>query len=335
MTLLAVRDLVVEYRTSAGPVRAVDGATLDVPAGSITGLVGESGCGKSTLGRALMGVLPPAARIASGQILFEKTDLATMPPRARRALLWRRLAFIPQTAMNALDPVQRLRTQMLEVLRERGNLPTPAATARATDLFRLVGLDPARLSDYPHQFSGGMRQRASIALALALNPALVIADEPVTALDVIVQRQVLDVLRDLQSRLGLALLLVTHDIAVVAYACDRIAVMYAGQIVESGPAADILERPLHPYTMGLTHAFPDVHGPIDALVPIGGAPPSLLSPPPGCRFAPRCPFALPRCLSEPPPLTPHADHSVACWRADEAVTLRHQAAQPATWTAAA
>jgi peptide/nickel transport system ATP-binding protein len=254
-----------------------------------------------------------------------------MGARARRALLWRRMAFVPQTAMNALDPVMRLRAQMAEVLRERGGLGAAAAGARAAALFRLVGLDPGRLGDYPHQFSGGMRQRASIALALALDPALVIADEPVTALDVIVQRQVLDVLRELQGRLGLALLLVTHDIAVVAYACDRIAVMYAGRIVESGRAADVLERPLHPYTMGLTHAFPDVHGAIDALVPIGGAPPSLLSPPPGCRFAPRCPFVVGRCREESPVLV--GEHAVACWRADEASVLREQAAVPATWAA--
>ena len=168
------------------------------------------------------------------------------------------MSFVPQTAMNALDPVQRLRAQMLEVLCERGGLTRAAALARAETLMRLVGLDPRCLSDYPHQFSGGMRQRASIALALALEPALVIADEPVTALDVIVQRQVLDVLRDLQHRLNLAMILVTHDMAVVAYACDRVAVMYAGQVVESGPVAAVLEAPFHPYTMGLTHAFPDV-----------------------------------------------------------------------------
>ena len=332
MTLLSVRDLVVEYRTGAGPVRAVDGATLEIPAGAIVGLVGESGCGKSTLGRALMGVLPAAARVAAGEIWFEGAELTTMGATARRALRWRRMAFVPQTAMNALDPVQRLRAQLLEVLRDRGGLRSAAAEARASALFRMVGLDPARLGDYPHQFSGGMRQRAGIALALALAPPLVIADEPVTALDVIVQRQVLDVLRDLQARLGLALLLVTHDIAVVAYACNRIAVMYAGRIVESGPADAVLERPLHPYTMGLTHAFPDVHGDISALVPIEGAPPSLLTPPPGCRFAPRCPFAEARCIVESPPLTPHgADHDVACWRADDAAMLRARAAEPATW----
>ena len=336
MTVLDVRGLSVTYATSAGPVRAVDGLDLQVPAGSITGLVGESGCGKSTLGRALMGVLPDRGRIAGGRIVFEGQDVLTLPERARRDLRWRRMAFIPQTAMNALDPVQRLSTQMAEVLMERGGLARVAASERAAALFRLVGLDPARLSAYPHQFSGGMRQRASIALALALEPSLVIADEPVTALDVIVQRQVLDVLRDLQARLGLAMILVTHDMAVVAYACDRVAVMYAGQVIEAGPVAEVLERPLHPYTMGLTHAFPDVHASDMVLVPIEGAPPSLLHPPSGCRFAPRCPFADARCRAEPPPARPFGpDHLVACWHAEDAPSLRVRAAAPQTWAAVA
>jgi peptide/nickel transport system ATP-binding protein len=334
MSLLSVRDFAVHYATRAGAVRAVDGFDLEVPPGSIVGLVGESGCGKSTLGRAIMGVLPETASIAGGSAVFEGRDLVTLSEDERRSLRWRRLSFIPQTAMNALDPVQRLRAQLLEVLRERGGLAHRAALARAAELFRMVGLDPTRLADYPHQFSGGMRQRASIALALALEPRLVIADEPVTALDVIVQRQVLDTLRGLQERLGLAMILITHDMAVVAYSCDRVAVMYAGRTVEAGPAAEVLERPLHPYTMGLTHAFPDVHGGDAALVPIEGVPPVLIDPPPGCRFAPRCPFVLEICRTQTPPPTQYgADHAAACWRAKEASSLRVAAAQPETWAA--
>ena len=333
--LLAVENLQVHYRTGAGIARAVDGASLSVEAGSILGLVGESGCGKSTMGRAIMGVLPDAGRIAGGKIVFEGTDLVALTEAQQRQIRWRRLSFVPQTAMNALDPVQRLRAQMLEVLIERGGLTRSTAQTRAEELFRLVGLDPIRLADYPHQFSGGMRQRASIALALALNPALIIADEPVTALDVIVQRQVLDVIRELQSRLGLAMILVTHDMAVVAYACDRVAVMYAGIVVESGSVREVLERPLHPYTMGLTHAFPDVHGETGELVPIDGSPPSLLDPSIGCGFAPRCPFALARCHTDAPPPVTTGDHMVACWRADEAPGLRIAAAQPTTWAAMA
>ena len=332
MTLLSVRDLHVHYTTSGGVVRAVDGVDLDIPAGSIVGLVGESGCGKSTLARALMGVLPGTGRIAGGSITFEGRDLTTLPERERRALRWRRMSFVPQTAMNALDPVQRLRAQMLEVLCERGGLSRPAAAAKAEALMRLVGIDPQRLSDFPHQFSGGMRQRVTIALALALDPVLVIADEPVTALDVIVQRQVLDVLRELQHRLNLAMILATHDMAVVAYTCDRAAVMYAGKIVEAGPVAAVLEAPFHPYTMGLMHAFPDIRGEHVTLVPIDGAPPSLLDPPAGCRFADRCPFADRRCRDAAPPLAAVAvDHLAACWRADAAAELRIEAARPETW----
>jgi peptide/nickel transport system ATP-binding protein len=332
VTLLAIRDLHVHYTTNEGVIRAVDGADIDVPAGSIVGLVGESGCGKSTLGRATMGVLPGTGRIVGGSIAFEGCELTTLSERDRRALRWRRMSFVPQTAMNALDPVQRLRAQMLEVLCERGGLSRPAALARAEELMHLVGLDPARLADYPHQFSGGMRQRASIALALALEPSLVIADEPVTALDVIVQRQVLDVTRELQHRLKLAMILITHDMAVVAYACDRAAVMYAGRVVESGPVKVLLEAPFHPYTMGLTHAFPDLRAKDVTLMPIEGAPPSLLSPPSGCRFAARCPFAEPRCAAAAPPLLAVApDHLAACWRSAEAAGLRAQAAIPETW----
>jgi peptide/nickel transport system ATP-binding protein len=331
MSLLSVQDLRVAYTTARGRAMAVDGVTLEVHAGSITGLVGESGCGKSTLGRALMGVLSGVGVIAGGRVVFEGRDLVALSASEQRMVRWRRMSFIPQTAMNALDPVQRLRAQMLEVLEERGGLGREAALQRARELFELVGLDPARLADYPHQFSGGMRQRASIALALALSPSLVIADEPVTALDVIVQRQVLDVLRELQAKLNLAMILVTHDMAVVAYACDRVAVMYAGQIVEVGPVAEVLERPLHPYTMGLTHAFPDVHGGEMSLVPIEGSPPSLIDPPSGCRFAPRCPFVAAQCAAAPTLAAHDIDHLAACWRVAEAPALRDLAAQPSTW----
>ena len=259
-SLLSVEDFSVHYRTRRGPVRAVDGAMLSVPAGSITGLVGESGCGKSTLARAIMGVLPDVAAVAGGRLMFEGRDLVPLPERERRKLRWRRMSFVPQTAMSALDPVQRLRGHFLEVLCERGGSSRAAALGRAAELFDLVGLAPERLADYPHQFSGGMRQRASIALALALDPALVIADEPVTALDVIVQRQVLDVLRALQARLGLAMILVTHDMSVVAYTCDRVAVMYAGQVVEAGTARAVLERPLHPLQHGADARVPGSGG---------------------------------------------------------------------------
>jgi peptide/nickel transport system ATP-binding protein len=330
--LLDIRDLSVRYATAEGPVRAVDGAGFAVPRGEVVGLVGESGCGKTTLARAVMGVLPRSAAILGGPLLFEGRDLLAMTERERRALRWREIAFIPQTAMSALDPVYRVGRQIEEVLVERGGRTRAEARARAEELFALVGIEARRLDDYPHQFSGGMKQRASIAMALALEPKLVMADEPVTALDVIVQRQVLDLLKSLQARLGLSVVLVTHDISVVAYVCDRVVVMYAGRVVEAGPVAEVLERPLHPYTMGLTNAFPDLERAGGELVPIEGSPPSLLHPPPGCRFAARCPFAEPRCAAEEPPLTTDAaGHASARWRAAEAPALRLRAREAATW----
>jgi peptide/nickel transport system ATP-binding protein len=342
--ILDVADLSVDYRTPRGALRAVDRVDLSLTQGTLLGLVGESGCGKSTLVRAVMGVLPPAARIAGGAVRLNGTDLVSLPPGERRARLWREIAFVPQTAMNALDPVWRLRAQMHEVLRGRGGFRRAEADARAEAGFRAVGLDPARLDDFPHQFSGGMRQRAGIALALALDPPLVLLDEPVTALDVIVQRQVLDTLRELVTARGLTAILVTHDISVVAYVCSEIAVMYAGRIVERGSSSDVLESPAHPYTMGLMNAFPDIgeagEGHADqpgVLLSIPGSPPRLDAPPPGCRFAPRCPFAEPRCHEREPERLPISDgrptssHSAACHRIAEAATLRDLARDPATW----
>jgi peptide/nickel transport system ATP-binding protein len=325
--VLAVSDLAIEYRTERGVVRAVDGVSFDVPKGAIVGLVGESGCGKTTLARAITGVMHRSARIARGEIRLKGRDLVAAPAKEWLAARWRDIAFVPQSAMNSLDPVYRVGWQIEEVLIHRGGRSRAEARTRASELFEMVGLNPGRLDEYPHQFSGGMRQRVAIALALALNPALVIADEPVTALDVIVQRQILDVIRDLQRKLSLSMILVTHDISVVAYLCDRVVVMYAGRIAESGPTSDVLERPRHPYTMGLTNAFPDLDGAAGELTPIEGSPPDLSQPITGCRFAPRCPFALPVCAAEEPPVVDGA----ACHRLAESAELRARARETATW----
>jgi len=309
----------------------VDGASFALEHGHILGLVGESGCGKTTMARAITGVMPRPARIVGGRIVFDGVDLLALSRREWARKRWREISFVPQSAMNSLDPVYRVGAQIMEVLRDRGGFDRRRGRARAAELFDMVGIEVSRLDDFPHQFSGGMRQRAAIALALALSPKLVIADEPVTALDVVVQRQVLDLLARLQSDLGLSVILVTHDISVVAYLCDAVAVMYAGKVVESGRTAAVLDEPDHPYTMGLYNAFPDLERSQGKLTPIAGSPPSLFDPPSACRFRPRCPFAIARCAEEPPLAETRPAHRAACWRSGEAAALRSDAADVAVW----
>lgn len=329
--LLEVRDLVIEYVVPRGRVRAVEGVSFDVPAGSVVGVVGESGCGKTTAVRAITRVMPSSARFSGGSISLDGRDIVKLSEREMNKLRWRDIAYVPQSAMNALDPVWRVGKQIEEVLTERGGMDRKAARARSEELFGLVGLEAKRLRDYPHQFSGGMRQRASIALALALSPKLVIADEPVTALDVVIQRQVLDTFAELQKRLNLSVILVTHDISVVAYVCDWVVVMYAGQVAEAGPVAEVLARPSHPYTMGLYNAFPELGGDERDLSPIEGSPPDLLNPPKGCRFQARCPFAQARCSEPPGEVVVGPGHRALCHRADEAAELREIAKRTDTW----
>ena len=326
MNLLRVENLDLVYQTHRGEVQALHDVCLEVGQGEVVGLVGESGCGKTSLARAITGVIPRNASIRNGSIRWKGEDLLSLSTAKHQQHRWRDFAFVPQSAMNALNPVHRVGSQITEVLIERGGMNKNAARERVAALFDQVGIDRQRIRDYPHQFSGGMRQRISIAMALALQPELVIADEPVTALDVIVQRQILDLIHTLRKSLQLSMIMVTHDVSVVAYVCDSVLVMYAGQVVETGPAAQVLESPLHPYSMGLTHAFPDIHQRIDTLRPIEGSPPDLHSPPQGCRFAERCPFALEHCRRESPPLKAQGTggRSVACWRADEASVLRLQ-----------
>jgi peptide/nickel transport system ATP-binding protein len=332
MTLLSIRDLKIHYRTERGIARAVDGASFDVPEGQMVGLVGESGCGKTTVARGITRVMPGNAVIAGGSMEFCGRDLLALSEPEMRRLRWRAISFVPQSAMNSLDPVYRIERQSGEVLRHGGSLTRAQARDRAVALCGMVGLDASVLASFPHQLSGGMRQRVAIALALALDPQLMIADEPVTALDVIVQREVLDTLRALQTRLNLSVIMVTHDIGVVAYCCDSVVVMYAGQVIETGPAAVVLGAPAHPYTMGLYNAFPDLERSQGVLVPIQGSPPDLHDTPTGCRFAPRCPFALAHCAVEAPALRDVGrNHAAACWRSDEAAVLRERAAAPATW----
>ncbi len=332
MSILSIRDLKVNYETQDGMVQAVDGISLDIEEAQQLGLIGESGCGKTTLLKAIVQVLPRNGRIAAGEILFKGMDLLRLPAAEMRQLRWREIATIPQASMDSLNPVQRVGKQLTKLLTVRGGLGKAAAQRRAVDLFDLVGLDTGRLMHYPHEFSGGMKQRAVIAMALALNPSLLIADEPVTALDVIVQHQILEVLRRLQDELNLTVMLITHDISVVAQVCDSVSVMYAGQIVEQADAKPFFQSPAHPYSLGLQQAFPNLVRPRDVLVSIEGYPPDLRQPPQGCRFAERCPFVLDACHQTDPILEKVGDNrSAACLRSQEMDALRQQAEDPTLW----
>lgn len=337
MSLLDVRDMKVHYKTKKGIAQAVDGVSFAVEPGQSLGLVGESGCGKSTMVNGIIRVMAKNAFIPSGEVRFAGQNLAALPEKEMRKVRWRELSLIPQAAMDSLNPVFAVEDAFTEVLTLKGGLTRKEAHARTVELFTMVGLDPDRMRNFPHEYSGGMKQRAAIALALALQPKLVIADEPVTALDVIVQRQVLDELKRLRNDLNLALIMITHDISVVAETCDRIAVMYAGKVVEKGTTKEVLQNSLHPYTMGLENAFPDVRQQGKELISIEGSPPDLVNPPPGCRFAPRCPFALERCATSEPKYQEVDDqhgHGAACFRLAEAKTLRQLAKEAKTWQSA-
>ena len=332
MTILSIRDLKVDYATQDGTVEAVDGVSLDVAEGQQLGLIGESGCGKTTLLKAIVQVLPRNGRVVSGKITFKGMDLLQLPPAEMRQLRWTEIATIPQASMDSLNPVQRVGSQLMKLLRVRGGYDKRAARRRAVDLFDLVGLDTDRLMHYPHEFSGGMKQRAVIAMALALEPSLLIADEPVTALDVIVQHQILEVLRELEQELNLTFMLITHDISVVAQVCDSVAVMYAGRIVEQAAAEPFFHAPAHPYSLGLQQAFPNLARPRAELVSIEGYPPDLREPPSGCRFAERCPFVQDACHEIDPRLEMVGDERLAaCLRSSEMESLRAQAEDPALW----
>ncbi len=335
MPVLAIEHLRVEYQTRAGVVRALDDVSLTLGDNECLGLVGESGCGKSTLALAVLRVLPPNGRIASGRIVLETTDVTALSRRELRRIRWERLALVPQSSMNALDPVYRIGDQIAEAIRAHRRTPAAAARRTAEELLALAEVHRERIDHYPHELSGGTRQRVAIAMALALGPTLLVADEPTTGLDVIVQDQILRRLRALRRDRGMAMLLITHDMGVVAENCDRVAVMYSGRVVEQGAVGPVFAEPLHPYTMGLRNAFPDLLADAAELISIPGSPPDLVTPPHGCRFADRCPFVLDACRTTDPPLTEAAPgHWTACLRWREADALRAQARSGATWQTA-
>ncbi|MEV2198955.1 ABC transporter ATP-binding protein [Streptomyces fradiae] len=318
--LLEVRDLHVEFRTREGTARAVNGVTYSVDVGETLAVLGESGSGKSVTAQAVMGILDtPPGRITAGQILFQGRDLLTLKEEERRKVRGARMAMIFQDALSALNPVLTVGDQLAEMYTVHRGMSKKDARARAVELMDRVRIPAARerVGQYPHQFSGGMRQRIMIAMAMALEPALIIADEPTTALDVTVQAQVMELLAELRRELGMGLILITHDLGVVADVADRIAVMYAGRIVETAPVHDLYKAPAHPYTQGLLDSIPRLDQKGRELYAIKGLPPSLTAIPPGCPFHPRCPRARDVCRTDVPPLyeVPGDRHS-AChfWR---------------------
>jgi peptide/nickel transport system ATP-binding protein len=318
--LVELQDVVVEY----GSVRAVDHVSLEIRAGEIVGLAGESGCGKSTTGNAIMQILKPPARVTSGRILFRGEDLAGKSAEELRQFRWRNVSMVFQSAMNALNPVMRVGDQFVDMMRAHERIDRSTALARSRELLERVGIDPRRVRSYPHELSGGMRQRVIIAMALALSPEIVIMDEPTTALDVVVQREILQEIEALKRDLDFAVLFITHDLSLLIEFADRIGIMYAGELVETVPARALGEQALHPYTLGLLRSFPPLTGPLERMQGIPGSPPDLAKPPAGCRFHPRCPHCLPadaalyaRQTAERPLLREVAPgHRVACHLVD-------------------
>jgi len=313
--LLQIRGLEVQYATRAGIVKAVDSVDLEVRRGETLGLVGESGCGKSTLGFSILRLITPPGEIVDGQVLFDGENLLKKTEQEMIRIRGRRIAMIFQDPMTCLNPLQRIDHHFIEtVCTHESGISASAARRRAADLMDRLGIVTDRLSDYPHQLSGGMRQRIMIGLALVLNSDLIIADEPTTSLDVIVEAQILELMKELKATLNLTMVLITHNMGIVAELADRIAVMYAGKLMEVADALDLYDRPLHPYTQGLLKSIPNIRLEAQKLETMPGSPPDLIEPPVGCRFHPRCPHAMEKCSAVEPPMKAVEDgHQTACW----------------------
>ena len=313
--LLEVRDLCVEFPTRHGTLRALDGVSFDIAPGEILGIVGESGAGKSLTGAAIIGLIEPPGRLCGGQVMLEGQRIDDLPREAMRLVRGKRIGAVFQDPLTSLDPVRTIGHQLVETLRTHLPLSAAQARERAIELLRQAGLPApeARLAQYPHEFSGGMRQRVVIALALAGEPKLVVADEPTTALDVAVQAQIIQLLRAVTQAHGASVMLISHDMGVIAETCDRVAVMYAGRIVEIGPVAEVIHHPAHPYTAGLMACVPSLADDGDRLAQIEGSLPRLDEIPAGCAFHPRCPKASPRCAEERPELALVRRTRAACW----------------------
>ena len=310
---LSVEGLTMHYSSRAGDVKAVDDVSFALERGQVLGLVGESGCGKTSVGISLMKLLPDNARVLGGRVLLDGVDLLELSEEEIRPYRWKRISMVFQAAMNSLNPVHRVADQVAEAIETHERLSRAETDIRVTELFEMVGLDPDLKRSFPHQLSGGMKQRAVIAMAMACKPDVVIADEPTTALDVIVQDTVLQEIRKVQKSVGMSMIYISHDIGVVAEIADVTGVMYAGRLVEMGDTAEVFRRPIHPYTAALTAAHLRATGEKQELVAIQGEPPDLIEPPKGCRFHPRCPAATEVCGREEPPVVSRNGHWARCW----------------------
>jgi oligopeptide/dipeptide ABC transporter ATP-binding protein len=312
MSFLTVEDLRTYYFILRGSVKAVDGVSFTLERGQSLGIAGESGCGKSTIALSLMRLIK-GGRIVSGRIILDGTSLLEMPIREFNRIRWKRISMVSQAAMGALNPVYRIGDQIVEAILTHTKIKKREAWGRAEELLKQVDMDPSRARNYPHELSGGMRQRAMIAMALALSPELIIADEPTTALDMVTQAQVLKLTRGLQEKLNVSLIFISHDLSILGQTCDRIIIMYAGKIVEEGDVQTLFGQPQHPYTRALLSAFPDIKGERRTLVGLPGSPPDLIDPPIGCRFCPRCSQADKICKAREPIMIEIATkHYVAC-----------------------
>ncbi|HKA97154.1 MAG TPA: ABC transporter ATP-binding protein [Streptosporangiaceae bacterium] len=298
--VLEVNDLSVEYITETGSIVAVDHVSFELGPGEFIGIVGESGCGKSTLLFGIAQLLAPPARVSGGGVCFRGRNMVGLTETELAAVRWKDLSVVMQSAMNALNPVKSIGAQFADAMRAHGVRSKEQVEGRSAEVLRMVGIDPVHLKSYPHQLSGGMRQRSMIAMAMLFTPELVIMDEPTSALDVVAQRSLMVQIKELQRDFGFAVIFVTHDMSLVSHFSDQLMVMYAGQVAELGATRSVFDSPLHPYTAGLMEAFPSIKGPRLPLTGIPGSPPDLARPPHGCRFAPRCPKVMPRCETAPP-----------------------------------
>jgi peptide/nickel transport system ATP-binding protein len=310
--VLEVRNLSVSYLTKRGDIGAVQDVSFDLARGEFLGIVGESGCGKSTLLFAIARLLSAPAVITAGSVMFSGVNLINLTEDQLATIRWKNISLVMQSAMNALNPVKTIGAQFADAMRAHGVKARTEITERSVEVLRMVGIDPQHLKSYPHQLSGGMRQRSMIAMALLFTPDLVIMDEPTSALDVVAQRSLMFQIKELQQRLGFAVLFVTHDMSLVSHFSDRLMVMYAGQVAELGSTRTVFDSPKHPYSTGLLDAFPSIRGPKVPLTGIPGTPPDLARPPDGCRFAPRCPLVLDRCRTGPIEIYRVNDVQVRC-----------------------